>query len=142
MRRVATPWALAAACAIAGCGDAPLRVRVEAPDGGVALEVRAGEAITAAERRAGLTAVPPLEIDEGLLLEFPIEGEVCLVNEGVPYAIDAVYVDSSARVVALERAIPADDPTFRCHLATRTVLEVVAGAAAEVALGDTMTRSR
>jgi uncharacterized membrane protein (UPF0127 family) len=127
---------------LAGCGDAPLRVRVEAPDGGVALAVTADEAITAAERMAGLAALPPLREGEGLLLEFPVEGEVCLVNEGVAYAIDAVYADSAGRVAAIERAIPPEDSAFHCRPGTRTVLEVLAGAASAVAPDDTMVRSR
>lgn len=120
----------------AGCADGAV-ARVLSPDGDTRLEVcLAGEARTADERMAGLRDRPPLSGDEGLLIVFPLEGEVCLVNDGVGYAIDAVYADDGGTVVAVEHDIPAGDATARCHDATRRVLEVRGGVAAEAAVGD------
>lgn len=112
------------------------RVRVIGPDGGERLSVCAVVRDTAAGRRVGLRDVAVLPDDRGLLLVFPVEDEVCIVNDGVGYPIDVIHASTDGEVVAIERAIPAGDATARCHPATRQVLEVGAGVAARVMLGD------
>jgi uncharacterized membrane protein (UPF0127 family) len=116
------------------CGDR-VDVRVERA-GAAVLEIRAEVAATADERRAGLRGHPPLGPDEGLLIVMPEPLEVCIVNDGVDFAIDAIYAADDGEVVAIERAIAAGDGTARCHPAVRRVLEVAAGVADPVAIGD------
>jgi uncharacterized membrane protein (UPF0127 family) len=118
-----------AACA--PCADGQLRITLDG-----ALDVCADVAATEAERREGLAGRPPLEEDEGLWLAFSVEGEVCIVNGDVGYAIDAVYADSANVVQAVAPNIPAGDATARCERATRNVLEVRAGEASGVQPGD------
>ncbi|MFW6086283.1 MAG: DUF192 domain-containing protein [Myxococcota bacterium] len=127
-------------CAL-GCGeDAARRVRVESPAGELRLEVFVDEARTAEERMQGLAGRDGLDPGEGLLLIFPAEGEVCIVNEAVPFAIDALFIDGAGTVGAVERHIPAGDSTARCHGATLEVLEVAAGVADPVRVGDQLVR--
>lgn len=132
--------ALVAVVASAGlwaCGGDPAGVRVVIEsDEAVVLDVVADVARTADERRQGLRGQPPLAPGAGLLLDFPVEGEVCLFNDGVSFAIDAVYAAADGQVRAVERGIPAGDAGARCHEGVQQVLEVAAGEAGAVSLGD------
>lgn len=92
-------------------------------------------ATTADERRRGLVG-RGLADGEGLLLVFPVEGEVCITNEGVGLAIDVLWLDSRGTVTAIERALAAGAPGPWCHAPAAFVLEVRAGTAAAVAPGD------
>ena len=90
---------------------------------------------TEAERTRGLRGREPLAPGEGLLLVFPVEDEICVVNDGVGFGIDVAYANAAGEVVALEREVGAGDGTPRCHGPTQDVLEVPAGALAGVAVG-------
>jgi len=134
--------ALLAACGLlAGCPDAgTVRVTVErAGSGETILAVDAEVARTAEERRTGLRGHAPLGDGDGLLIEMPQALDICIVNDGVDFDIDAVYAAGDGTVIAVERAIPAGDPTARCQSAVRWVLEVGAGAADPVSAGDHLT---
>lgn len=100
------------------------------------LEVCAEVASTEAARRQGLTSRSTLAEDEGLLLDFPFADEICIVNQGVGFAIDAIYVDPTDRVTRVERSIDAGDARPRCQPDTQRVLEVAAGVAALVTTDD------
>lgn len=102
----------------------------------VVLAVCAEVAETEEERRRGLMDHPPLEADEGLLLAFPYEGEVCIYNENVDFDIDVIYANAEGEVVGVEREVPAGDPTVRCRTRVASVLEVGAGVASDVRIGD------
>jgi uncharacterized membrane protein (UPF0127 family) len=84
----------------------------------------------------GLRGRDALEPGEGLLLAFPIEDEICIVNDGVRFDIDAAYAGNDGVITAIERRIPAGDPTPRCHPATQQVLEMAAGQLADAMPGD------
>ena len=134
---------LLAVLVAAGCGDdeapspEPSRARVQR-GATVLVDVEVDLAITARERTTGLRGRTTLAPSEGLVLAFPVASEVCLVNDGVPFPIDTIYADDDGAVVAVE-PLDADDPTPHCHPDTRTVLEIVAGAASEVVPGDVLT---
>lgn len=132
MRRVVVVLSLAL---FGGCaGDA--LARIESPEGEQRLEVAiAHEARSAEERMRGLRG-RSIADDEGLLIVFPSEGEVCIVNEGVDYAIDVVYANAEGTVISVQRDVPAGDATPRCRMPTSRVLEVRAGVAASVVSGD------
>ena len=98
--------ALGLLVALSACGDtgpAPVVVFLEDADGNVVLEVSAQVADTEAARAEGLRGYDTLPADEGLLLAFPSEGEVCITNAGVDFAIDVVYASTDGTVVAMER---------------------------------------
>ncbi len=121
------------------CGDAGAVVRIESATTGEALLVAdADRAVTADERMRGLRGRAALAAGEGLLIEIPIATEVCIVNDGVAFAIDAIYASEAGEVIAIEREIAAGDGTPRCVAETRRVLEVSAGAASSVRVGDRM----
>ena len=92
-------------------------------------------ATTEAERAQGLQGVEELLQAHGLLLVYPITGEVCIFNYGVRFAIDAVFIGRQGEVTGVERNIAPGDETVRCHQDSKYVLEVNAGAAARVPLG-------
>lgn len=92
-------------------------------------------ATTAAQRLTGLRGRAALSDAEGLLLRFPVEGEVCLVNDGVPFGVDAVLFDEARRVSAV-LSLAANDPTPQCAGPARDVLELSAGRARGVAVGS------
>jgi uncharacterized membrane protein (UPF0127 family) len=126
---------LLAVLLMAGCGET---VRIEGPDGELRLEVAVERAEDEDARRLGLMFRPPLRASEGLLLVLPegFEGQACLTNENVAFAIDAVHADRAGTVVAVQRDLPADDPGPFCADRTSQVLEVLAGVAASVRVGD------
>ncbi len=97
-------------------------------------------ASTAAEREQGLRGRNTLDSGEALLISFPRATEACILNTGVTFAIDAVYAGENGSVRAIERAIPSNDDVVRCHPATLSVLEVGAGEAALIRLGDEFRR--
>ena len=124
--------ALGLLVALSACGDtgpAPVVVFLEDADGNVVLEVSAQVADTEAARAEGLRGYDTLPADEGLLLAFPSEGEVCITNAGVDFAIDVVYASTDGTVVAIEHDLAANAPGPYCDDETAFVLEVVAGAA-------------
>jgi len=86
------------------------------------LQVHVAVAETAVERMTGLRG-RALGEGEGLLIRFPVEDELCVLNEGVDYAIEAIWIDAAFSVGAVE-GFEADDPTPRCH-AGQYVLEVL-----------------
>ena len=117
--------------------DAGVRVRIERPGSAQAvLEAHCELAVTAEERRQGLRGSDPLLPGQALLMVLPRELEVCIVNDGVTFSIDAIYARNSGSVLAIERDIPANDGTARCHEGVRWIVETAAGEAAEVAAGD------
>ena len=127
---------LGAGCGEAGCPDEEVHVRWS----GGELNVCAAVAQTGAERAAGLSTRPPLGDGEGLVLDFPLEGEVCLVNGGVPYAVDGIHVAEDGRVVGVTCGMPADDPTAHCVQDTRWVLEVASPVGCGVPVGASAAR--
>ncbi len=137
------PVAVAVALALVGCGaDDPgcdgVRVRVER-GASTLLDVCAAVRNTEAGRAQGLSGHAPLSKDEGLLLDFPVEGEVCIVNGQVSFDIDVVFASAAGAVGAVE-TFSAGDATPRCHAATQQVLEVAAGVASDVQVGDAVVR--
>jgi uncharacterized membrane protein (UPF0127 family) len=131
--------ALARALALAaGCEDAAV-VEVRGPLDELRLRAYVDVARTAEERRDGLVGREGLAPSEGLLLEFPVEGEVCIQNGLVSFAVDAVFVDANDHVVAVE-ALPAGDPWVWCHAPVARVLEVAGRAALSVHVGDVLER--
>jgi uncharacterized membrane protein (UPF0127 family) len=122
--------------ALAACEVAPrVLVRPEASSSPV-IDVEVAVALTAAERARGLMGHPPLDEREGLLIELPQATQVCIVNNGVTFAIDAVYAGADHRVIAIAAAIASGDPTARCQDGVLDVLELAAGGAARAAPGD------
>ena len=103
------------------------------------LEICAEIADTEAARARGLSGREALEDDEGLLLDFPIADEICIVNGEVSFPIDAVYIAPDDAVIAIAPNIPAGDSTARCIVNTQRVLEVKAGVSSSVAVGDRFT---
>lgn len=124
----------------AGCGGPPQfsgeTVRVLGPGGEVRLEVFADVADDERERREGLARYDSLAAGRGLLIVLPAEGEVCITNAKVDFAVDAVFAATDGTVVAVERNVPRDDVTLRCHRSTRRILEVNGGDASAVSPGD------
>ena len=134
--------ALVLAVLAAGCGTTP-RVRVAAAgSASPVLDVAVELATTADARTRGLRGHAPLGAGDGLLIELPAAGTVCIVNDGVTFAIDAVYAGADGRVIAVAADIAAGDPTARCQDGVADVLEVAAGGAARVAPADVMTIER
>lgn len=99
------------------------------------VDVRVSIARDEDARRRGLRGLA-LERDEGLWIVFPATSEVCLVNDGVAIDVDAIFV-IDGRVEGVAR-LPSDDPNPVCAEAGE-VLEVHAGVADEVQVGDEVT---
>jgi len=118
---------------VVGCTDDPVVV-VRTPEGDVRARYHVEVARTAAARMQGLRGIDGLAKDDGLWIEFPVDDEVCIVNSGVSFAIDAVFVRSE-RVVAVETFEP-EEAEPRCFIGSE-VLEVSAGSPIQV--GDSAT---
>jgi uncharacterized membrane protein (UPF0127 family) len=134
---------IAVGLVVAGCASSDpaescgVTVRVErASDSTAVLDVCARRAVTEAERIEGLGSTSSLPPSRGLLLEFPVEGEACIQNGPVAFAIDEVFASDAGAIVAVELGVDAGDSTPRCHTGVRRVLEVNAGVASTVSVGD------
>jgi uncharacterized membrane protein (UPF0127 family) len=125
---------------VIACADVPL-LSVRSPDGTLRLRVEVDFARTAEARREGLAARDGLDDGRGLLLVFPTEGEVCIENAPVGFAIDALFADAAGQVIAIERGIPAGDATSRCHQPVAQVLELAGGVALSVQVGDVLEQA-
>ncbi len=121
----AVPLALALGCTSALCPPDTAAVQVGA------VSVCATQALTAADRLQGLRGRDHLE---ALLLRFPVESELCLVNDGVSVDVTAVFIQADGRVSAL-LDLPAGDATVRCGGPARDVLELTSPAP-RPAVGD------
>ncbi len=73
----------------------------------------------------------------GLLIVFPVVTEACIHNEGVPFALTALYLrgETEPRVIARED-FAAGEEGARCHAEVRAVLEVTQATGAGVQVGD------
>lgn len=123
---------------VAGCGGGDrVLLRVLGEDGQVELEIHAEIARSPVERTTGLKQWGErIELDEGLLIELPLEDDVCISNEGVAFAIDAIFVDGDANVTAIERNLAADSAETLCHDHIHYIVEVGSGVADEVNVGS------
>ncbi|WP_428266298.1 DUF192 domain-containing protein [Haliangium sp.] len=111
----------------------------ESGPGELVLAACAELAVTEAERRQGLRGHDPLGSGEALLIVLPDQlDDICVTNDGVSFAIDVVFAAGDGRVTAIEREFPADDGDPRCHDGVRWIVEFAAGAAAAVAVGDSL----
>lgn len=128
----------------AGCNPCDGARVVLTSEGGVSrLDVCAEVARTDDELRAGLAGRDDLPAGAGLLFDFAVTDEVCITGEGMRFPIDVVFLggpevlseEGTGTVVSLG-ALAEDDPTVLCVEAVHRVLEVPAGAAAAVAVGD------
>lgn len=114
------------------------RVRILDAQGEVRLDVCAEVATSEADRRAGLAGRSGLPAGAGLLMDFPVTGEVCITGEEMRFPIDVVFVSGTGHVAALG-ALGADDPALLCEQGIERVIEVSAGAASDVEVGDEVT---
>lgn len=121
-----------------GCGDVTNQAAIVDAQGLVRLTVDVETAETATERSEGLSKYQSLGANEGLLLVFPTTGEVCITNQTVAFPIDVLFISADRRVIHIEREVPARDPGPYCRAPTWLVLELGAGTALEVAVGDTL----
>ncbi|MEM9073343.1 MAG: DUF192 domain-containing protein [Myxococcota bacterium] len=117
---------------VLGCGGSVVAEVSDPIAGEAVLRVDVDVASTAAERMRGLRGRDALPRDRGLWIEFPVEDELCIVNEGVPFAIDAIWI--AGEVVQEVRTFAANDGVPHCARGS-DVLEVNAGAASEVRPG-------
>ncbi|HVM97592.1 MAG TPA: DUF192 domain-containing protein [Candidatus Acidoferrales bacterium] len=136
-------WFLALFClSLAACGGGsgatPAVSQVELTNAQESAYLRFDVEIASDEvaRRTGLMGHAALDSMHGLLIVLPAEGETCITNQGVGFAIDAVFADSTGQVVAVDSNITAGDPTLRCHTAVRSILEVGGGEASAIQIGD------
>ncbi len=131
---------IAAAAALAaagvGCVCDGRDVVVSDDNGAVVMAVCAEVAVTEAARSEGLTGRAPLQPDEGLLLPLLAEGDVCVDNVDVDFAIDVVFVDGDDRVSAVARDVAAGDEALHCADAAIAIVEVAAGVADSVEVGQ------
>ncbi len=118
---------------LCGCAGVTV-VSIEDSAGGLRLEVEVEVARSETERRLGLGGRETLPASEGLWMELPIRGEVCIVNETVTFPIDVVFVTDAA-VTDVALGVAAGETAATCQVATH-VLEVAAGVAGSVEVGD------
>jgi uncharacterized membrane protein (UPF0127 family) len=132
---VVVGWVLASL--LAGCeGDDACEgraIRVAWAQG--AVEVCAAVAKTEEERRRGLGGRPPLEPGEALLIVFPLEGEACITNEPVPYAIDVLLLDRAGGVTEVLCGLPPNDPEAHCTEEVKAALELRSPEGCDVPVG-------
>ncbi|MEZ4265622.1 MAG: DUF192 domain-containing protein [Myxococcota bacterium] len=127
---------------VSGCAveDGAWLFVIDPASGAARLHVRYERATTEQARRDGLGVRPPLAEDEGLLLEFPVEGEVCIHNRPVPYPIDVIFAAADDAVVRDAVSLGAGQATPVCVAGVQRVLEVRQGVGSAVVAGDHLSR--
>jgi uncharacterized membrane protein (UPF0127 family) len=133
----------AAGLGLGACGDGcPDEVRVRGAHGESRIACCVERARTEDERRRGLSGRRSLGsrhgLPAGLLLEFPLEGEACITNAPVSFAIDVVFAARDGTIVRVDRDVAPGDPTARCAGRTYSVLEAEAGVLEAVEVGDVL----
>jgi uncharacterized membrane protein (UPF0127 family) len=122
------PWAglivwsmgpLLAACSPCGA-DARASVRAAGDDVSVCATVLTRDA----DRRAGLTLFPKLEVDRGLVLRARLDTRLCITTAPLDYAIDIVFADHLGEVKAVACDRSPTDATV-CAEDVRDVLELL-----------------
>lgn len=91
--------------------------------------VRVTVADSASERERGLSGLPGLAEDEGMLFIFPEDGVYSFWMRDMLFSIDILWVSAAGRVVHIEHAVsPETYPaSFFSPLPARYVLELPAG---------------
>jgi uncharacterized membrane protein (UPF0127 family) len=80
-----------------------------------------------------------LDPEDGLLLFFPVEDEICIHNQGVAFPLDVVFIDDEETVVEIVRDLPAGAADAICVAQTRYVLEISAGQAHDMEIGHKLS---
>ncbi len=135
---LAVQLALVALVMLVGCETSVScdDVLVRSEGGEDTLRVCVDRARTADERRVGLTGYAALAADAGLLLVFPLTGEVCISQAFVAFPIDVLFIDEEQKVVQVAANVAAGSEDLICVDRVRYVLEVAATAARNVSVGD------
>lgn len=102
-------WLAAAACSIAGAGQAQTTATLHL--GGV--DVTAEVATDPAAQARGLTGHAPLGRNAGMLFPLQPARRVCLWMRDTEQALSAAFIDSAGEVIDTIELIPGD-PTYRC----------------------------
>ena len=92
-------------------------------------------------REKGLSDRPSIDSDRAMLFVFAEDDFHAIWMKDMRFAIDVVWLDGDKRVVHVERNIQPDEPPHASYTPVkkaRYVLEVGAGGAAKVAIGETM----
>lgn len=91
--------------------------------------IRVTMATTPAARAQGLSGVPSLKSDEGMLFVFPEEGAYSFWMKDMLFSIDMLWIAASGEIVHIEEGVSPDTyPTsFTSDVPARYVLEVPAG---------------
>ena len=105
-------------------------------------ETYRAEVVDTFEARAkGLSDRPSIDSDRAMLFVFAEDDFHAIWMKDMRFAIDVVWLDGDKRVVHVERNIQPDEPPHASYTPVkkaRYVLEVGAGRAAKVAIGETM----
>lgn len=122
--------------------DCPDLVTVRDRDGGLRAELCVERARSEDERRRGLAGRAGLGaragLPAGLLIAFPLEGEVCITNAPVSFALDVAFAARDGALVRVDRGVPPGDPTLRCAAPVQSVLETEAGVLDAVDVGHVL----
>ena len=105
-------------------------------------ETYRAEVVDTFEARAkGLSDRPSIDSNRAMLFVFSEDDFHAIWMKDMQFAIDVVWLDSDKRVVHVKRNVQPDEPPHASYTPVkkaRYVLEVGAGRAAKVAIGETM----
>ncbi|HSX32435.1 MAG TPA: DUF192 domain-containing protein [Candidatus Saccharimonadales bacterium] len=97
------------------------------------------QARTLAQKEQGLSGVPAMTKNQGMLFDFADGGQKCFWMKDMRFALDIVWLDNTKHVVAIEhRLTPATYPAVFCHNG-QYVLELNAGQTVASSLTPTTT---
>lgn len=101
-------------------------------------------ALTKKQRTIGLSQKESMERDKAMLFVFKKEGYHSFWMKDVNFALDIIWLDSDKTVVGIKRDVqPCQDkcPSLTPRSKSKYVLEVVAGEAQNIEVGDKMELS-
>jgi uncharacterized membrane protein (UPF0127 family) len=132
LRRIALAAAMLAAC---GGGE----VDLVGPDGAVVHAYTNVEYATTPDTRAqGLVGHAALGPSDAMVLEYPVVDQACITNAQVDFAITAIFVDGSGKIVGVD-SLAAHDANIPCHDGVLDVVETDASGATFAAAASSVT---
>jgi len=110
-----------AAALLAACGGGA--VDLVGTDGAVTHAYTHVEYATTPDARAqGLAGHAALGPNDAMVLEYPVVDQACITNAQVDFAITAIFVDGSGKIVGVD-SLAAHDARVPCHDGVLDVLE-------------------
>lgn len=94
------------------------------------------------QRQRGLSGRDGIAADEAMLFVFDSDAQHSIWMKGMKFSIDIIWLDEGRKVIHIEHNVKPDAEPYRSYRPespARYVIELQAGQASKVSVGDTVT---